>query len=195
MFDDPNSAVGQLMDVTHRRSRVNRGACLALCVAEAKRVADIPPNQPAALDTTARIARDYTLGALGEAESRFAADDARGGGSTDEHRASIEIDHHASGGGRTPSQSCNGITAHAKCYPCSRTLVLHIVPGWSSAEWGLPSAAGASAQSEHDLGDVIVGDLAARLALHAETALLEDADRADVVRGHMRMDGTLGDES
>src|SRR5687768_13442689 len=52
----------------------------------------------------------------------------------------------------------------------------------------------ASAQDEHELGDVFAGDLDALLALEAETALLQDADRADVVLGHMRVEGTLGHE-
>src|SRR5688500_3148385 len=50
----------------------------------------------------------------------------------------------------------------------------------------------ASAQDEHELGDVFAGDLDALLALEAEAALLQDADRGDVVLGHVRMEGTLG---
>jgi len=52
----------------------------------------------------------------------------------------------------------------------------------------------ASAQDEHELGDVFAGDLDALLALEAEAALLQDADRADVVLGHVRVEGTLGHE-
>ena len=52
----------------------------------------------------------------------------------------------------------------------------------------------ASAQDEHELGDVFAGDLAALLALEAEAALLQDADRGDVVLGHVRVEWTLGHE-
>ena len=52
----------------------------------------------------------------------------------------------------------------------------------------------ASAQDEHELGDVSAGILDALLALEAEAALLQDADRADVVLGHVRVEGTLGHE-
>lgn len=55
-----------------------------------------------------------------------------------------------------------------------------------------PLAAEASAQDEHELGDVLTGD--ALLALEAEAALLQDADRAHVVLGHVRVQGTLGHE-
>jgi hypothetical protein len=48
----------------------------------------------------------------------------------------------------------------------------------------------ASAQDEHELGDVFAGDLDALLALEAEAALLQDADRADVVLGDMRVSAT-----
>ena len=51
----------------------------------------------------------------------------------------------------------------------------------------------ASAQDEHELGDVS-GDLDALFALEAEAALLQDADRGDVVFGHARAEGTLGYE-
>ena len=50
----------------------------------------------------------------------------------------------------------------------------------------------ASAQDEHEFGDVLAGDLDALLALEPEAALLQDADRACVVLGHMRAEGTLG---
>src|SRR5688572_20149385 len=50
----------------------------------------------------------------------------------------------------------------------------------------------ASAQDEHELGDVFAGDLDALLAFEAEAALLQDADRADVVLDHVRVDWTLG---
>src|SRR3954453_9462016 len=49
----------------------------------------------------------------------------------------------------------------------------------------------ALAQDEHDFGDVVTGDLDALLALEGEAALLQDADRADVVLGHVRVEGTL----
>src|SRR4029453_1320128 len=52
----------------------------------------------------------------------------------------------------------------------------------------------ASAQDEHELGDVFAGDLAALVALEAEAALLQDADRADVLLGDGRVEGTLGHE-
>ena len=52
----------------------------------------------------------------------------------------------------------------------------------------------ASAQDKHELGDVSVGDLDALLEFEAEPALLQDADRADVVLGHVRVEGTLGHE-
>ena len=42
----------------------------------------------------------------------------------------------------------------------------------------------ASAQDEHELG--------ALLALEVEAALLQDTDRADVVTGDVRVEGTLG---
>ena len=52
----------------------------------------------------------------------------------------------------------------------------------------------ASAQDEHELGYVVAGDLDALLALEAEAALLKDADRANVVSGHVRVEGTLRHE-
>ena len=56
----------------------------------------------------------------------------------------------------------------------------------------LPRRAEASAQDEHELGDVFSSD--ALLTLEAEAALLQDADRGDVVLGHVRAEGTLGHE-
>src|SRR5687767_10048728 len=58
----------------------------------------------------------------------------------------------------------------------------------------MTSAGRVSAQDEHELGAVFVGHLAALLALVAEAALLQDADRGDVVLGHVRVEGTLGHE-
>src|SRR5690606_8001168 len=52
-----------------------------------------------------------------------------------------------------------------------------------------------SAQDEQELGDVLVRALGALLALEGEAALLQDADRGDVVRGHVRVEGTLGHEA
>ena len=52
----------------------------------------------------------------------------------------------------------------------------------------------ASAQGKHEFGEVVAGDLDAFLALEAEAALRQDADRADVVLCHVRVEGTLGHE-
>lgn len=51
-----------------------------------------------------------------------------------------------------------------------------------------------SAQDEHQLGEVFAGDLDGFLALEPEAALLQNADRADVVLGHVCVEGTLGHE-
>lgn len=61
-----------------------------------------------------------------------------------------------------------------------------------SAEMRLIFFGKPSAQDEHELGDA--GDVDALLAIEAEAALLQDADRADVVLGHVRVEGTLGHE-
>ena len=52
-----------------------------------------------------------------------------------------------------------------------------------------------SAQDEHELGNVFAYDLDALLALEAEAALFQDANRADVVLDHVRVEGTLGNEA
>jgi len=52
-----------------------------------------------------------------------------------------------------------------------------------------------SAQDEHELGNVFAYDLDALLALDAEAALFQDANRADVVLDHVRVEGTLGNEA
>ena len=50
-----------------------------------------------------------------------------------------------------------------------------------------------SAQDEHELGNVFAYDLDALLALEAEAALFQDANRADVVLDHVRVEGMLLD--
>src|ERR1044072_3349750 len=49
-----------------------------------------------------------------------------------------------------------------------------------------------SAQYENELDDVFASDIDSFLVLQAEPALLEDADRADVVPGHVRVEWSLG---
>ena len=48
-----------------------------------------------------------------------------------------------------------------------------------------------SARDKHEFGDVVPGDLDAFLALEAQAAFLQDADRADVVLCRVRVERTL----
>ena len=50
------------------------------------------------------------------------------------------------------------------------------------------------AQDEHELDDDVANDPYALLEVEAEATLLQDADRGDVVPGHVRVEGTLGHE-